>query len=82
MIFPNPFSSVTTPRLALAGVARGGVRVFDASGKLMRTLEIANGPSIVWDGTDNDGRQAQAGVYVIRLNRGGDKNRVRLVRLR
>jgi plastocyanin len=60
---PNPFRVATTIRLAPTGVARGGVRVFDASGKLVRTIETANGPSVVWNGTDDRGRETGPGVY-------------------
>ena len=60
---PNPFSAATTIRLAPTGVTRGGVRVFDASGKLVRTLETTDGSFVVWDGTDDRGQETGPGVY-------------------
>jgi len=61
--FPNPFSATTTIRLAPTGAARRGVRLFDASGRLVRTLEAADGSFVVWDGTDNRGQETGPGVY-------------------
>ena len=61
--FPNPFSSATTLRLAPAGAGRGSIRVFDASGKLVRVLETTDSPSAVWDGTNDRGQETGPGVY-------------------
>jgi plastocyanin len=64
--FPNPFSTATTIRLAPTSHARGDVRVFDASGKLVRTLEAAHGASVTWDGKDSRGLETGPGVYFCR----------------
>lgn len=61
--FPNPFSAGTTIRLAPTGAPRKGVRVFDASGRLVRTLEPKDGAFVAWDGTDNRGQETGPGVY-------------------
>jgi len=46
------------------------LQVFDAAGKLVRTLQAGNQPSgrhrTDWDGTDTQGRPSGAGVYFIR----------------
>ncbi|MBN2465552.1 hypothetical protein JXD38_08020 [candidate division WOR-3 bacterium] len=60
---PNPFSSSTTIRLAPTGFARKAVRVFDASGKLVRTLATRDGAFAVWDGTDDRGHETGPGTY-------------------
>ncbi len=67
---PNPFRLTTTIRLAPTGVARGAVRVFDASGKLVRKIETTHGTSVTWDGTDSRGQQAEPGVYLFRYGSG------------
>ena len=64
--FPNPFGRTITLRLLPTRGGRGSVRLFDASGKLVRTLWPAAGASVVWDGTDNRGREAGPGVYFCR----------------
>ena len=52
---------------ALSRPDRVTVRVYDVSGRLVRTLADRNfdaGPqSLTWDGSDDGGRQVQRGVY-------------------
>lgn len=59
--YPNPFRASISLRLWPSGC--GCVRIFNASGKLVRTLESGNGASAVWDGRDSRGQQAGPGVY-------------------
>jgi plastocyanin len=64
--FPDPFRSATTIRFAPAGSGSGSVRVFDASGKLVRTLPAAHATSVTWDGKDRRGQETGPGVYFCR----------------
>lgn len=59
--YPNPFRASISLRLWPSG--SGCVRIFNASGKLVRTLESGNGASAVWDGRDSRGQQSGPGVY-------------------
>ena len=68
--FPNPFGATTTIRFAPTGSASGGVRVFDAAGKLVRILEAAHVESVTWDGKDSRGRETGPGVYFCRYGSG------------
>jgi plastocyanin len=68
--FPNPFSVATTIRFAPTGSASSSVRVFDASGKLVRTLPSARGTSVTWDGKDSRGQETGPGVYFCRYGSG------------
>lgn len=45
------------------------VRVYDASGRLVRTLRPASGAAnaLHWDGRDDRGREAAPGLYLLRL---------------
>ncbi len=56
-----------TVDFGLAKADRVEVKVFDVSGRLVRTLadrQFAPGKySLTWDGVDNDGRQVARGVY-------------------
>jgi hypothetical protein len=73
---PNPFNPTTTISY---GVPVGGgvvtLRVYDVSGKLIRTL--INGPQTVgqktatWDGRDDGGRGVASGIYFYRLTAPG-----------
>jgi flagellar hook assembly protein FlgD len=63
------------------------VAVFDASGRLVRSLASGVFPagirSVTWDGRDDRGERASAGVYFVRLAWGGQSResaRVTLLR--
>ncbi len=72
--YPNPFNPKTTIAFTLDGAGPVKLRVFDVQGRLVRTLvnEVrAAGPYRVdWDGRDNGGRPAAAGIYMYRLDAG------------
>jgi len=68
-VSPNPFHSRTTISLRLTIDGPRGIAVFDAAGRLVRTLSVAGLPrlsSVSWDGTDESGRYLPAGVYYAR----------------
>lgn len=80
---PNPAAGPAALRLELPRAARVDVRVFDASGRQVRTLvdgalEAGSHP-LVWDGCDRGGRQAEAGVYWIRARAEGQERNERIV---
>jgi hypothetical protein len=68
---PNPFNPTTAISYEIPGRGFVDLRVYDVSGKLVRTLvagEKTTGPhTIVWDGADNTGRRMVSGVYLYRL---------------
>lgn len=69
--YPNPFSAQTVIRFATPAQGHVTMRVFDLSGRLVRTLAneemAAANHSIIWDGTDANGRPLGAGIYFCRL---------------
>jgi hypothetical protein len=69
--YPNPFNPTTTIPFQLVSQERVSLRIYDAQGKLVRTLadEVmpAGTHSAVWDGRDNSGLQASTGMYFVRL---------------
>jgi flagellar hook assembly protein FlgD len=71
---PNPFSGSTTVRFSLVREEQVVLRIYDARGMLVKTLEDRLMPSgqhqVVWDGTDNLGRRVAAGVYFTRFAAG------------
>ena len=67
---PNPFRTGTTIRFTPTESASGSVRVFDASGELVRTLPAAHAASVTWDGRDSRGRETGPGVYFCRYGSG------------
>jgi flagellar hook assembly protein FlgD len=62
--------------------AHTDLKVFDASGRLIRTLEngvLGAGSHVsMWDGRDNAGRTVTAGIYFYKLN-AADKQAVKKV---
>jgi endonuclease I len=72
---PNPFRPATTIRFDLPRRASVSLRVFDVAGRLVRSL--VDGSSLepgrheaAWDGHDESGRAAGAGLYFYRLQAG------------
>ncbi|MBM4119006.1 T9SS type A sorting domain-containing protein, partial [bacterium] len=68
---PNPFNPKTEIRFSLSQPGPASLRIFDAQGRLVKSLaegNLAAGPqSIVWDGTDSQGQRVSSGVYFYRL---------------
>ena len=70
---PNPFNPSTTIRFELAGASPVQLRVFDISGRMIRSLmdapAVAAGPhEIMWDGRDDAGQGLPSGVYYYQLS--------------
>ena len=73
---PNPFAAATELRFALPAAGPIDLAVFDIAGRRVRTLAAGRRDAgvhrLVWDGRDDAGRAAGAGVYFARL-RAGDR---------
>ena len=76
-IAPNPFRGSTWIRFAVPPSALSTrLDVFDAAGRRVRRLyeaPLAPGERVLtWDGRDEDGTRAAAGVHFLRLDAGGE----------
>ena len=89
---PNPVQSATQIPFSIAGSSGGVVtatlRIFDASGRLVRTL-LENDAEVLpvlrlqsWDGRDQKGRRVSSGIYYYRLTAAGNEISRRMVVLR
>ncbi|MFH1754109.1 MAG: right-handed parallel beta-helix repeat-containing protein, partial [Candidatus Latescibacterota bacterium] len=71
---PNPFNPTTTIQFDLAEQARVSLRIYDVTGRLVRTLVDAVMPQarhrLIWNGDDNHGSRVATGVYFLRLSAG------------
>ena len=74
---PNPANPQTKLIYVLPQTANGArvsLRVYDVSGRLVRTLvsrnETAGAHASVWDGTDDSGRHVSSGAYFARIEAG------------
>jgi hypothetical protein len=84
---PNPFQARTTLGYELPRQGRVVLRIYDVSGRLVRSLvsgavEDAGYHSVEWDGRDGAGAVAGAGLYFGRLDAGGERDVRRFVRIR
>ncbi|MBU0741791.1 T9SS type A sorting domain-containing protein [bacterium] len=68
---PNPFNPRTTISFAVQSAQRLTVGVYDASGRRVRGLAARHFPAgehlLTWDGRDDRGQAAAAGIYFVRL---------------
>ncbi|MCX5801799.1 MAG: phospholipase D-like domain-containing protein [Candidatus Eisenbacteria bacterium] len=85
--FPNPFNPSVNVRYLLSSPAMVSLRVYDVSGRLVRTLqenhsELPGFHSIPWDGKDTSGGNLGSGVYVVRLEAGKTARNEKVVLLK
>ncbi|HDR00260.1 MAG TPA: hypothetical protein ENN51_08275 [candidate division WOR-3 bacterium] len=82
-VAPSPFNRTTTVHYNLARDAEVLLRVYDASGRQVRTLENgrlrAGSRHATWDGRDDAGRRVAHGVYFVRLDTPGRQVKVKTV---
>lgn len=73
---PNPFNPSTRIEFTVSAPATVRVRVYDVSGRLVRSLVDEAVPAGVhaatWDGRDAHGATVASGVYFIRLDTGSE----------
>ena len=79
---PNPFNPACQLRVSVPVAGELTVKVFDARGRRVRTLEHGHAAvgtaAVAWDGRDTAGRPAPAGVYLARCSVGGQVASVKL----
>jgi flagellar hook assembly protein FlgD len=82
---PNPANASTRIGFAMDRSGKATIRVFDAQGRLVRTL--ADGPrsagvhEVTWDGRDDLGKEMASGVYFYELSVDGQLVRSRKMHL-
>jgi subtilisin-like proprotein convertase family protein/Zn-dependent metalloprotease len=69
--YPNPFNPLTTIKFDLPRDGRVALRVYDLSGRAVRTLVdgdlVRATHTYQWDGTDDAGRRLASGTYYYRV---------------
>ncbi|MCX5800005.1 MAG: T9SS type A sorting domain-containing protein [Candidatus Eisenbacteria bacterium] len=83
---PNPFNPVTRIEFGLDEQARVSLRIYDISGKVVRTLVqesmSAGRHNATWNGEDESGMAVASGIYVCRLEAGSKTALRKMVLLR
>ena len=75
---PNPFNPSTTISYNVEQSGYVNLKIYDVMGRLVRTLVdnqyvsagYETGYSVVWNGLDDHGQKASAGLYIYRLQSG------------
>jgi hypothetical protein len=69
--YPNPFNPSTTIAFSLLEPGNVSINIFNVKGEKVKTLVNQNFSakehSIVWNGTDDNGRRVASGVYFYRM---------------
>lgn len=83
---PNPFNPLTNIEFSLSEDARVTLRIYDVTGKVVKTLVAATLPvgkhGVAWGGEDESGKAAASGVYVCKLEANGKADMRKIVLLR
>ena len=81
---PNPFHDGTAFRFSARAPGNVGIRVFDASGRLVRRLDRlmpAGQHEIAWDGRDERGHLVPSGLLFYEVTAAGARQTGRMVRV-
>ncbi len=82
--YPNPFHRAT--RID-AGIKKHGlgISIYDVSGRLVKSFILPTTysllPTVVWDGTNQDGQAIPPGIYFIRLSAGDATATSKIIKL-
>lgn len=84
-VSPNPMTGTAEIRYRVVDSTPVRLSIVDAAGRELRTLSTSRlspgDHTLVWDGSDERGRTAPAGVYFARLQSAGAAAQARLVKL-
>jgi hypothetical protein len=78
---PNPFRSATVLHLPTGqlDLLSTHLRIYDAQGRLVRTLAVGQARETMWNGRNDAGQLLPSGTYMVRCDAGGERATTRLV---
>jgi len=72
--YPNPFNPITKLKYVLPKDSFVDIKVYDILGNIIKNLvhnlKKSGSHSIIWDGTNNQGKSVSAGIYLYRIHTG------------
>jgi len=74
--FPNPAEDNVTFKYNLQAAGDVSIKIFDVGGRLVRELKAsgaAGSNTLTWDTTNRHGQKVGSGVYIYRLEAGGNR---------
>ncbi len=81
--FPNPMNPTATIRFSIGAPGRAMLRIFDVSGRVIRTLVDENMPAgdyqRTWDGKNDRGDRVASGVFFYQLDAPGFSSAKKIV---
>jgi hypothetical protein len=84
--YPNPFNPSTTIEFSLPRAAWVNLSIYNVLGQQVRTVVDeylgAGLKAVVWDGRNENGRQAASGVYFYKMSAGGYSDSKKLIMLK
>lgn len=84
--YPNPFNPLTTLRYDIPEAGSVRLNVYDVRGRKVRTLvnkhQRAGEHAIIWNGRNDYGGEVSSGIYMVRLEAGGDVRTRKMVFLK
>jgi len=82
--YPNPFVNNLTFNFELKNSGKVAIKIFDALGQPIKNIVVSAMTdgihSIVWDGTDFNGKPVQNGLYFYRMNLNGNNYTGKILR--
>ena len=84
--YPNPFNPDTRIRYDLPEESLVRIMIYDMLGRKIKTLvernETPGHKSVVWDGSNDYGKQVSAGVYLFHIESSGFKQTKKMILLK
>jgi poly-gamma-glutamate synthesis protein (capsule biosynthesis protein) len=84
--FPNPANSSSVIQYNLLKTGKVVLKIYNALGREVKTLvnglQVNGQKKVIWDGSDNQGKNLDAGIYFCRLKAGGNELSRKLVLLK
>ncbi len=84
--YPNPFNPTTTIRYVLHHSVSARLMIFNLKGQRVKQFvaqkKSAGMYDIVWDGTDDNGRNVADGIYIYTIQAGNDQQARKMILLR
>jgi hypothetical protein len=65
---PNPFRNRVTFNLNRTLNPKSNARIYDNTGRIVRSLLTGSNTALTWDGRDNELNEVRAGVYFLRVD--------------
>jgi len=67
--YPNPFNPSTTISFELTPLERQSavINIFNVKGQIVKTFDQLSGNSITWNGTDDNAKNVNSGIYYYQL---------------